>query len=67
MAVAAVVLNRMKNSAFPNSLSSVIYQPGAFSVVNDGQINLKPDQTAKNAAQDAINGWDPSYRFAILF
>jgi len=60
VAVASVVLNRMKNSAFPNTLAGVIYEPGAFSVVNDGQINLTPNQTAINAAQDAINGWDPS-------
>ena len=60
VAVAAVVLNRLRNSSFPNTLSGVIYQPGAFSVVNDGQINLTPNQTAINAAQDAINGWDPS-------
>ena len=60
VAVASVVLNRMKNSSFPNTLSGVIYQPGAFCVVNNGQINLKPNQTAINAAQDAINGWDPS-------
>ena len=67
VAVAAVVLNRMKNSSFPNTLSGVIYQPGAFSVVNDGQINLTPNQTAKNAAQDAINGWDPSYGSIYYF
>lgn len=60
VAVAAVVLNRVKNSNFPNTLSGVIYQKGAFSIVDDGQINLTPNQTAKNAAQDAINGWDPS-------
>jgi len=67
VAVAAVVLNRMKNSSFPNTLSGVIYQPGAFSVVDDGQINLKPNQTAINAAQDAINGWDPSYGSIYYF
>ena len=67
VAVAAVVLNRMKNSGFPNTLSGVIYQPGAFSIVNDGQINLKPNQTAINAAQDAINGWDPTYGSLYYF
>lgn len=49
VAVAAVVLNRVKSSQFPNSVSGVIYQSGAFSVVNDGQINLTPDETAIKA------------------
>ncbi len=60
VAVAAVVLNRVKSSSFPNTISGVIYQPYAFTAVNDGQINLTPDQTAYNAARDAMNGWDPS-------
>ena len=60
VAVAAVVLNRMKSSKFPNSMSGVIYQSGAFSVVSDGQINLSPDETAIKAARDAMNGWDPT-------
>jgi len=67
VAVGAVVLNRIKSPNFPNTLSGVIYQPGAFSVVNDGQINLKPNQTAINAAQDAINGWDPTYGSIYYF
>ena len=61
VAVAAVVLNRVKSSSFPNTVAGVIYQSGAFSVVADGQINLTPNQTAINAAQDALNGWDPTY------
>ena len=61
VAVAAVVLNRVRSSSFPNTISGVIYQPWAFSVVNDGQINLTPNQTAINAANDAMNGWDPTY------
>ena len=60
VAVAAVVLNRVESSKFPNSIAKVIYQSGAFDVVDDGQINLAPDQTALSAARDAINGWDPS-------
>ncbi len=60
VAVAAVVLNRVESSKFPNSIAKVIYQPRAFSVVDDGQINLAPDQTALSAARDAINGWDPA-------
>lgn len=60
VAVAAVVLNRVKHSSFPNTVAGVIYQSGAFDVVSDGQINLTPNETAKKAAQDALNGWDPS-------
>ena len=67
VAVAAVVLNRVKSSSFPNTVAGVIYQPGAFSVVNDGQINLSPNQTAYNAARDALNGWDPSYGSIYYF
>ena len=60
VAVAAVVLNRVRSSSFPNTISGVIYQKGAFDVVSDGQINLTPNDTAKKAAQDALNGWDPT-------
>ena len=61
VAVAAVILNRVKSSLFPNTIAGVIYQPWAFTAVNDGQINLEPNQTAYNAARDALNGWDPTY------
>ena len=67
VAVGAVVLNRVKNSSFPNTISGVIYQSGAFDVVKDGQINLSPDSTAKKAAQDALNGWDPTYGAIYYF
>ena len=67
VAVGAVVLNRVKSSSFPNTISGVIYQSGAFSVVNDGQINLTPNETAKKAARDAMNGWDPSYGSIYYF
>lgn len=60
VAVGAVVLNRVKSSSFPNTVAGVIYQKGAFSVVDDGQINLSPNSTAINAARDAMNGWDPT-------
>ncbi|HKL94319.1 MAG TPA: spore cortex-lytic enzyme [Clostridia bacterium] len=60
VAVAAVVLNRVKSSSFPNTISGVIYEPYAFTCVDDGQINLSPNSTAQKAAQDAMNGWDPS-------
>ena len=67
VAVGAVVMNRVKSSSFPNTISGVIYQSGAFDAVRDGQINLTPDSTAKKAAQDAINGWDPSYGAIYYF
>ena len=67
VAVAAVVLNRVKSSSFPNSVAGVIYQSGAFDAVSDGQINLSPNSTAKKAAQDALNGWDPSYGAIYYF
>lgn len=61
VAVGAVILNRVKSDSFPNTISGVIYQKGAFTAVSDGQINLEPNQTAMNAAADAVNGWDPTY------
>ena len=67
VAVAAVILNRVKSSQFPNTIAGVIYQSGAFDAVSDGQINLTPDSTAKKAAQDALNGWDPSYGAIYYF
>ena len=67
VAVGAVIMNRVKSSKFPNTISGVIYQKGAFDAVSDGQINLKPDSTAKKAAQDALNGWDPSYGAIYYF
>lgn len=61
VAVGAVVMNRIKSASFPNTMSGVIYQSYAFTAVADGQINLTPNETARKAAQDAMNGWDPSY------
>ncbi len=61
VAVAAVVLNRVKSSSFPNTISGVIYQPGAFTAVSDGQINIGTNDECTRAAQDALNGWDPTY------
>lgn len=60
VAVAAVVLNRVKSPLFPNTIAGVIYQAGAFDAVYDGQINLTPDEDSLRAARDALNGWDPS-------
>ena len=67
VAIAAVVLNRVKSSSFPNTISGVVYQKGAFTAVSDGQINLTPNQTAYNAARDALNGWDPCYGAIYYF
>ena len=67
VAVGAVVMNRVKSSSFPNTISGVIYQSGAFDAVRDGQINLTPNSTAKKAAQDALNGWDPTYGAIYYF
>lgn len=62
VAVAAVILNRVEHSSFPNTLSGVIYQPGAFTAVSDGQIDvpIDPNSTVYKACEDAMNGWDPS-------
>ena len=61
VAVGAVVMNRIKSASFPNTMSGVIYQRYAFTAVDDGQINLTPNATARKAALDAMNGWDPTY------
>ena len=60
VAIGAVVMNRVRDSAFPNTVSGVVYQKHAFTAVSDGQINLTPNDTALRAARDAINGWDPT-------
>ena len=62
VAVGAVILNRVKHPSFPNTIAGVIYQSGAFTAVSDGQINvpIDPDSTVYKAAQDALNGWDPT-------
>jgi len=62
VAVGAVILNRVKHSSFPNSIAGVIYEPGAFTAVADGQINVAIEEgtTVVKAARDAMNGWDPT-------
>ncbi len=60
VAVAAVILNRIASESFPNTASGVIFEPGAFTAVADGQIWLTPNEKAKKAVLDAINGWDPT-------
>jgi N-acetylmuramoyl-L-alanine amidase len=61
VAVGAVILNRVASPDFPNTIYGVVYQPWAFTAVSDGQMNLEPNGTAYQAAQDAMNGWDPTY------
>ena len=61
VAVGAVILNRVASADFPNTIYGVVYQPWAFTAVSDGQMNLEPDSVAYQAAQDAMNGWDPTY------
>lgn len=60
VAVGAVVLNRTKHPSFPHSISGVIYQPGAFTCLSDGQFYTPVSDSAYKAARDALNGWDPS-------
>ncbi|AOZ94282.1 spore cortex-lytic enzyme [Paenibacillus crassostreae] len=60
VAVAAVILNRVKSPSFPNTPSGVIFQPRAFTAVADGQIYLEPNDVARQAVQQALNGWDPT-------
>lgn len=62
VAVGAVILNRTRNAEFPKTIAGVIYQPGAFTAVSDGQINVAIDakSTVVKAARDALNGWDPT-------
>ena len=69
VAVGAVILNRVKSSQFPNTIAGVIYEKGAFTAVSDGQINvpIKEGSTVLKAAQDAMNGWDPTNRMYLLF
>lgn len=69
VAVAAVILNRVKHPSFPNTIPGVIYQPGAFTAVDDGQINvpIAENSTIYKACQDAMNGWDPTYGAIYYF
>lgn len=67
VAVAAVILNRIADPAFPKTIADIIYQPRAFSSVDDGQINLPPSASAIRAAQEAMNGSDPSGGAVFFF
>ncbi|MCL6549179.1 MAG: cell wall hydrolase, partial [Alicyclobacillus sp.] len=67
VAVAAVILNRLHDPKFPKSIPAIVYQPGAFDCVNDGQINLQPNREAMQAVIDAVNGWDPTHGALYYF
>ena len=67
VAVGAVVLNRVEHPSFPNSVAEVIYQPGAFSCLDDGQFDEPVAESAYRAARDAMNGWDPTYGAIYYF
>ncbi|MFD2671128.1 spore cortex-lytic enzyme [Marinicrinis sediminis] len=67
VAVAAVILNRMQSKLFPNTISGIIFQPGAFTAVADGQFWLEPNDLSYRAARDAMNGWDPSLNALYYF
>lgn len=67
VAVAAVILNRLESPDFPNTIAGIIFQPGAFTAVADGQIWLTPNETAKRAVLDAMNGWDPTENAIYYF
>ncbi len=67
VAVAAVILNRLESSEFPNTISDIIFQPRAFTAVADGQIWLTPNERAMEAVLDAMNGWDPTENALYYF
>ncbi len=60
VAVGAVILNRVKHPSFPNTVAGVVYQKGAFTAVDDGQIDAAMTSSCERAARDALNGWDPT-------
>lgn len=68
VAVAAVILNRLRSQTFPNTISGVIFEPRAFTAVDDGQFwGLTPIKESYNAVNDAVNGWDPSLGATYYF
>ena len=69
VAVGAVILNRVSHASFPNTIAGVIYEKGAFTAVSDGQINvpIAESSTVVKAAQDALNGWDPTHGAIYYF
>ncbi|GMA52508.1 spore cortex-lytic enzyme [Alicyclobacillus contaminans] len=67
VAIAAVILNRLRDPRFPHTVPGIVYQPGAFTAVADGQVNLQPDAKAMRAVTDALHGWDPSHGAVYYF
>lgn len=67
VAVGAVILNRVEHPSFPKTIAGVVYQPGAFTAVWDGQVHAQMTATAISAAKDALNGWDPTYGAIYYF
>jgi len=67
VAVAAVIINRVQDSRWPNNVHGVIFEPWAFTAVHDGQFWLEPNQSAYNAVDDALRGWDPTYRSTFYY
>lgn len=67
VAIAAVILNRMRDSRFPHSIPAILYSPGAFDALNDGQFNLQPNAEALKAVMDAIHGDDPTHGAVYYF
>ncbi|TDY50760.1 N-acetylmuramoyl-L-alanine amidase [Alicyclobacillus sacchari] len=67
VAIAAVILNRLHDPKFPKTIPAIVYAPGAFDCVNDGQINLQPNAEARRAVADAVAGWDPTHGALFYF
>lgn len=67
VAIAAVILNRLHSNKFPNTIPSIIYHPGAFTAVSDGQVNLTPNSEAKKAVVEAVKGYDPTHGATFYF
>jgi N-acetylmuramoyl-L-alanine amidase len=67
VAIAAVILNRLRDPRFPHTVPGIVYQPGAFTAVEDGQVNLQPDSQAMRAVLDAVHGWDPTHGAVYYF
>ncbi|WP_067622808.1 spore cortex-lytic enzyme [Alicyclobacillus acidiphilus] len=67
VAIAAVIMNRLKDPKFPRTIPGIIYAPGAFDAVSDGQVNLQPDAEAREAVAEAVEGWDPTHGALFYF
>lgn len=67
VAVASVIINRVLDPEYPNTVEGVIFEPWAFTPVHDGQFWLQPDSTSYSAVEDALRGWDPSYGATVFY